>query len=344
MNKKKSLNEVSENAVLSLWGEIFKRSPDQINQIHQSDSELVSFYPNGEDLIAVSTDTMEEEIALGFFETPEAIGFAAVMSSVSDLAAVGANPIGVVCSLSLTSEYRSETMRAKLANGIEKACRELGMYVLGGDTNWSERLSISVTAIGRTTRKEARLRTHMEEGDFLYSTGLFGLGSARAGLKILNIEHKIFNEPFPIARLREGMFLSKYASAMMDTSDGLLSTLDQLSRVNNCGFKLSSDITELIRPELHPLIMQMNLPPLMFLASEVGDYELIFCIKPSMHEQFLKDSQQQGFSFCRIGKVTKESDIYILNRKIDTLEFRQLYNERDLSVRELMECLVKLCK
>ena len=345
MNKKKDLNEVPENKFLSLWGEVFSRNPDQINKIHQSDSELVSFVPNGEDLIAVSTDTMEEEIALGFYDSPESIGFAAVMASVSDLAAVGASPIGIVCSLSLTNEYRPEVMRSRLAQGIEKACKQLGTFVLGGDTNWSDRLAISITAIGRTSKSHARLRTLMEEGDFLYSTGLFGLGSVRAGLKILNVKNEtIFKELFPIARLKEGIFLSQFASAMMDTSDGLMSALDQLSRVNNCGFKLSSSVKDLIRPDLIQIIEQMNLPPLTFLASEVGEYELVFTIKPTVHNDFIKASHLNGFKFFNLGKVTHDTEIYSLDRKIETLMFRQLYNDRDLTTQVLMERLVNLCK
>ncbi|MGZ3807651.1 MAG: thiamine-phosphate kinase [Bacteriovorax sp.] len=345
MNKKKNLNDVNENEILSLWGTIFSRNPDQINSIHQSDSELVSFFPQGDDLLAVSVDTVEEEIALGFYDSPESIGFASVMASVSDLAAVGAGPIGIVCSLSLTNEYRDETMRRRLASGIERACKQLGTFVLGGDTNWSDRLAITITAMGRTTKKQAKLRTPMEEGDHLYSTGLFALGSVRAALKILNIKNeKLNSEYYPIARIKEGLFLSQYASAMMDTSDGLMSALDQLSRLNHCGFKLSLSAVDLIRPDLRPIVKELNFPALAFLASEVGEYELLFTVKAIDHDRFVRDSQMNGVQFFNLGKVISETEIYCADGKIDTLKFRQLYSERDLSTEELMKQLIKLCK
>jgi thiamine-monophosphate kinase len=133
------------------------------------------------------------------------LGFRAAAVNLSDLAASGAEPKGLVVALGARPETRLEDV-VELYEGIA----ETGVPVVGGDTTRADKLILSVTALGRSKRVPGR--GGARPGDALVVTG--PLGAAGAAFR----EQRYVRPPL---RLGEGRALARTASAMLDLSDGL---------------------------------------------------------------------------------------------------------------------------
>src|SRR5919109_2385521 len=133
------------------------------------------------------------------------LGWRAAAVNLSDLAASGADPDGLIVSLAAPGETRVEDV-LELYEGIA----ETSVPVLGGDTNAAESVVLSVTALGRAERVPGRAGAL--PGDELVVTG--ALGAAAAAFR-----RSAFVRP-PL-RLSEGKELARHAHALIDLSDGL---------------------------------------------------------------------------------------------------------------------------
>src|SRR5512133_4176125 len=146
------------------------------------------------------------------------LGWRAAAVNLSDLAASGADPEGLLVTLGTPAETEVRNV-LELYEGIA----ETNVPVLGGDTTQAERLFLSVTAVGRSARVPGRAAAR--PGDQLVVTG--PLGAAGAAFR---------REEFvrPPLRLVEGEELAAHAHAMLDVSDGLAVDAGHLARRSGC--------------------------------------------------------------------------------------------------------------
>ena len=151
---------------------------------------------------------------LGFRE----LGYRAAAVNLSDLAASGADALGLIVALAAPGETELEQV-VDLYQGIA----ETRIPVLGGDTSESERLYLSVTALGRSERVPGR--SGARPGDVLVVTG--PLGAAGAAFR----DHRYTRPPL---RLEEGRQLARTAQAMLDLSDGLAIDARRLAERSAC--------------------------------------------------------------------------------------------------------------
>ena len=136
-----------ENQLLRQIGNPFPRSPEQRNQLLESDAELIRMADGS--TLALTTDCIAEEIQTGLYSDPEHIGWMTVAVNMSDLAAVGARPLGLLLSESLPPGFPSEKLIA-LQNGIAAdadfyrgklaACRWFYRWELPKVRQWHELL------------------------------------------------------------------------------------------------------------------------------------------------------------------------------------------------------------
>ena len=150
----------------------FIRSPKQLNKVHETDAEIIEL-ENSPYNLAITIDTISEEIKTGLYSDPYQIGWMSVMVNMSDLAAVGASPLGIVISQILPKDI-SDDFLSKLQNGINDACKKCGTFVLGGDTNFGDELIISGCAIGTVEKGKYLKRVGCKTGDKIYVTGKVG--------------------------------------------------------------------------------------------------------------------------------------------------------------------------
>ena len=230
------MKAILENELIEEITSRFPRSLLQINNLQESDAEIVSLGSNVGLLLAATTDSISEEIEMGLYDNAYLIGWMTVMINMSDLAAVGAEPIGIILSEILPGNMlKSEILQ--IQSGISDACQECNTFVLGGDTNIGEKLVLTGTALGLINKNLPNLRRGCRKGDLLYSSGYLGQGNAFAISKIFS-EKDVEFEYRPTSKLRLGKALLGVASTCMDSSDGFIATLDQLMRLNKVGFQL----------------------------------------------------------------------------------------------------------
>ncbi len=179
------MNAIKENEFISRLTAGFRRSPLQENGLQESDAEILCLPGNDPARIAVTIDTISEEISRGLYD-PYLAGWMTVMASMSDLAAVGARPMGIVISETLPPDLSGVRIE-ELQKGIGDAADACGSYVLGGDTNSGERLLLTGCAIGIFGSEKSLSRRGATPGDALYTTNLLGSGNAFALSRLLSL-------------------------------------------------------------------------------------------------------------------------------------------------------------
>lgn len=141
----KDKQQLLENSFLKQLAGNFSRSPIQLNKLLESDAELVRL--DESKVLAITADTIVEEISSGLYTNPKQIGWMTVMVNLSDMAAVGARVLGLLLAQSLPDDYSDEHL-LKIQEGIEAACQETQTFILGGDTNQSGEMQMGGTAVG----------------------------------------------------------------------------------------------------------------------------------------------------------------------------------------------------
>lgn len=309
----KDMKEIRENLIIGSWAQHFSRSPHQLNKLHETDAELVEISKDSPHILAVTVDTIAEEIAEGLYKDPYTMGWVTVMAALSDLAAVGARPLGLIVSVSVDAT-RGEKFSGAIAHGMEDASQKLGVFILGGDTNATSEISLTGCAFGLIPRKEVMTRKGCRVGDHVFITGEVGMGNALGLVRLTKTSDSCFPEELyrPTARLKEGQILRRHAGCCMDTSDGLLTTLDQLMRINGAGFEINCDWDKILASPVLKLCETTKTPHWLMTAGPHGEFELLFTIPDKKVDSFLKQARSQGFSPIHLGRVRKPRAISLL--------------------------------
>jgi thiamine-monophosphate kinase len=278
----------------------FPRTSAQVNVPHESDAELVRLDDGS--FLAATTDAISEEISTGLYDAYTA-GWVLVMANLSDLAAVGADPIGLLVNETLPRDCSAWKLTA-LQSGIAAACSAVRVAILGGDTNMADTLQVSATALG-IVRGTPISRRGTQVGDILFGTRRMGHGNAFAAAKLLGATCDPFR---PVARITEGRLIRAHATACMDTSDAAIATIDQLARVNSVGFALEP-LTDIIHPSALAIAARTGAAPWMMLAAPHGEFELLFTLPPNRVPHFTPAARDAGWEPVRIGVATDAGEL-----------------------------------
>ena len=303
----KGMDDILENAAIDAWARVFSRSPAQANAPHEADAELVGLPGTPARCLAVTVDTVAEEIRAGLYREPYTMGWVSVMAALSDLAAVGAEPLGVVVSASVPSGW-SASSAEDAARGMQDACDSAGTHVLGGDLNEAPSVSLTGCAVGLVPKDEVLTRRGLRPGDALFVSGPLGSGNALGLVRLAGLSDALFPEERyrPCARLSAGLALRGSAGACMDTSDGILTTLDQLMRLNGAGFEVACDWRDILSDDVLGLCDETGTPRWMMLAGPHGEFELAFTIGAEQAEAFDSDAASWAPAPIRIGTVIEQ--------------------------------------
>lgn len=296
-----------EENVIRAFISNYSRNPNQINGWNQSDSEIINLneYIKKSNHLAITCDTISEELAIGLYDEYLA-GYMSVTASLSDLAAVGAAPIGLLSSICLP-ESLSIAKTDEISKGIDDACKKHNTYILGGDTNFLDRIVISSTAIGICEYPISRIGA--KENDIIYSSSLLGSGNLFALTKLLDWQSTNYH---PNAKLNEGKIISKYANSCIDTSDGTFSSLRILMNCNNIGIALNS-VESIIYKDTYHTCKSLQIPSWTMLAGNHGEYELIFTISKENEQEMLKELSKINSYPVEIGRVNGSGKLSICN-------------------------------
>ncbi|MBQ6571501.1 MAG: thiamine-phosphate kinase [Alistipes sp.] len=260
-----------------------------------------------DDATVISTDTLLEGIDFDLTYFPlKHLGYKAVVVGVSDILAMNAQPEQVMISIGVSSKLSVEALE-DLYEGVDFACKELGVDLVGGDTTASVTgLVINITAIGRAKRKALSYRSGAQFNDLICLTG--NLGAAYLGLQLLEREKRVLKDvtnPEPQFAGYEYL-LQRYLkprarkdivdilaeekivpTSMIDISDGLASEVLQICKASKCGARIYLDRIPIAK-QTTALAEEMHIDPVVAALNGGGDYELLFTVPLAMQEQVMR--------------------------------------------------------
>lgn len=261
------------------------------------DCALLDALPAGQQL-AVSTDMLVA--GRHFFEgtDPASIGHKALAVNLSDLAAMGARPVGFTLALALPAV--DEAWLAAFAGGLLGLASRAACPLIGGDTTRGP-LTLSVTVFGRVPAGAALRRDGARPGDDVWVSGELGAAALAVqrryqwqtqcreqgphqalGGRIVIPPEAAGRLDWPQPRLAEGLALRGLATAAMDISDGLAGDLAHLLTASGrrLGLELGADLQESMLP-LPACLQALSRDEALRLALHGGDdYELLFTAPP----------------------------------------------------------------
>lgn len=287
------------------------------------DAALLSL---GENYLVACSDMLIQSTHFPKEMSPYQIGKKIVTVNVSDLAAMGAETIGIIVSMGLPKNMLL-TDFDDLVDGVLDNCNKYGMALIGGDTNESSELTLSGTCLGIVGKKNVMMKNGAHPGDIVAVTGPLGL--AAAGFKVLlNPFHKI--NPLeedtknlvikhalePEAKMKEGIILAKSnsISSATDITDGLLSELGELidANENEIGFIISmKDLP--IPKEVFDIANITCSDPLDMATAYGEDFELLLTVPPNLFNDL-----KTKLSIYKIGLVDSSGKIKMIDKAGNT--------------------------
>ena len=200
------------------------------------------------------------------------MGFKAVTVNVSDLAAMGADPLGFLLSIALPKDLEFNHFK-EIINGVIDACDYYKIPFIGGDTNEASEIIISGTALGLCDKKKKKKSAKL--GDLICLTGDIGLAALGFNLKGDNFYTE--KSLKPLARLKEGIIIKNAgATSATDITDGLASELYEM-KPDSLGFMIYEDKFE-ISDEFKEISSRLDLNYFDLLLHVGEDFELLFTI------------------------------------------------------------------
>ena len=236
------------------------------------------------------------------------MGFKAVTVNVSDLAAMGAEPLGFLLSIAIPKNLKLNDFK-QILKGVFSACENYSIPLIGGDTNEASEIIISGTALGLCD--EPLMRDGYNLGDVIAVTGDIGLAALGFELEDLDNIYSI-KALKPIARIEEGQILKECgATSATDITDGLASELHEIKK-DGFGFMIHEELLG-ISDEYKQLADELDLDYLDLVFHVGEDFELLFTISKENLEKLPID-------YKVIGEVT-DSDVIELTLENGFVEF-----------------------
>ncbi|MFD6073072.1 MULTISPECIES: thiamine-phosphate kinase [Amycolatopsis] len=243
------------------------------------------------------------------------LGYYLVAANLSDIAAMGAKPIGLLSVVRYPAEM-DDALFGLVMRGIRDACAAFGCLNVGGDIGGAERLILSASALGVCPAGRALLRSGAKPGDVVCLTAPTGPAGAamaylRSGVPDLVIDSLLpsllANWKRPVARVDEGLVLgaSGVVTSCLDTSDGLKAALLSIAESSGVGI----DVDERSIPVLKAVAAvaaHVGVEPLSLVMGDSVDFELVFTVPPCR-----VDGLAEVLSFHRIGVVTEKPDVVL---------------------------------
>jgi thiamine-monophosphate kinase len=264
--------------------------------------------PAAGEMLAVSTDMLVE--GRHFFPdiAPHALGHKALAVNLSDLAAMGAQPLGFTLAFALPKP--SEDWLAAFSAGLFELADRYGCELIGGDTTAGP-LNLCLTVFGSVRHDVALRRDAAQAGDDIWVSGT--PGDARAGLGLMRGEWQVNNESdaahfrraleYPEPRVALGLALRGVARAALDVSDGLAGDLRHILERSRLAATIDVDALPL-SPALARLPREVQLQCAL---AGGDDYELCFTAGPAQRQAVESAAQQAGVRVTRIGTMTSRT-------------------------------------
>ncbi len=269
----------------------------------------------------LTMDTLIESIHFDCsWHPPKKLGRKVVAVNVSDIAAMGGQPVFALLSLGLPADFDDQWL-AGFSAGLTGACREYGCLLIGGDTVCSpDRRALTLTVIGEMKKEQVLYRHGARPGDTVWVSGPLGL--AAAGLDLFRSgempdipELQLLQEAHldPHARVGLAVLLAQsgLVHAMMDLSDGLATDLSHLCEQSNVGARIMAERL----PDYGKLTAAADFlqqDPIEWMISGGEDYELLFTADPADSKKLLKLITLCDYAIYPVGSIVEGKGVTLI--------------------------------
>jgi thiamine-monophosphate kinase len=273
--------------------------------------EDVESFKIGKKYFVAKVDTLVESTDVPPGMKLEDVARKSIVSCVSDFAAKGVRPIFGIVSLTIPKRLSRSNIES-LAKGFQRAAREFELKILGGDTNEGKELVINFSLFG--VSEKIVNRKGAKTNHVIITSGPFGYSGA--GLSIL-LKNKKCSKKFgakaksavfkPKCRLMFGLNNKNYFSSSMDSSDGLSTTLNEMSSQSKKKFVVTrmpseNDVFDFASSN------GLNANDLIFNSGE--EYEIVATANTSNLTRIKKYAKKHRIKLYEIGYVTKGSGVF----------------------------------
>lgn len=297
---KETVSDIGERALIKMASSIYK---EHNNSVDLTDD--CAIIPIADEYILSSSDMISEKTHVPHGMTPWQIGWFTTAINLSDIAAKGGNPVGILLSVGMPPTYPVSSF-LDLIKGASSCATRYNTSIIGGDTKENDHLVISGTALGRVHKDFFMSRKGVQSDDVIAVTGT--LGKAAAGFHSLKNQKKsgeinALCEPNP--RIIEGKKLAEtgLVHSCMDLSDGLSSSLYQLAELNHVGFEIQKEKLPISKELLVISSQDPTVDELYLSLHYGGDYELLFTASEKDISLFKKKLDEINVPLTVIGKV-----------------------------------------
>ncbi len=289
---------LSETALIGALAEVFGPPPPGVILGIGDDCAAVSLKQIKGNLLW-TMDTLVEGVHFSLsYITLAQLGWKALVVNLSDIAAMGGEPLHALVSLGWPPE-RDLALALELAEGLAQAAREYGVAIIGGDTVASPGLvAVTITLTGVVSPRRMLRRAGARVGDLIYLTG--ELGEAAAGLLVLKRRPELDADLqaalvaahlAPKPQLAAGRLLAGQglAAAAIDTSDGVASDLYHLCLASGVGAVIPAAAVP-VSPRVLAAAPYLQADPMRLALMGGEDYQLLFTSPPHkavrLHQAF----------------------------------------------------------
>ncbi|WP_417491680.1 thiamine-phosphate kinase [Maricaulis sp.] len=257
--------------------------------------------------LVVASDMLVGGVHFLDTDPPEVVAERCVRSNLSDLAAMGAEPLGYLSSIAWPRNL-AQAWREGFVDGLASAQQAFALSLLGGDTTAGPGpLTISLTMLGQLPAGTALLRRGARPGDDVWVSG--SIGDARLGLEIAR--GTMPADPFlleryrrPSPRLALGQALRGPATACLDISDGLMADAGHIAQVSGVRLELQAARVP-FSPPARAWLAGQGPDGLVSLVCGGDDYELLFCAAPAQREELAALAARLDVPLTRIGAAAE---------------------------------------
>lgn len=297
--------------ILDKFGE--RNIIDAIRKIYNYkwEDDDCSYFLAGKKYILITVDSISKSHHVPESVDPVKIGYFLAAVTLSDIAAMGGIPKYFMSALTLPKNMDFDYFK-KIELGIAKCLEKYKTKMIGGDCKEGIEMVISGIGIGEVNKNMILKRDGVKPGDLLCVTNYLGKNSAgyymwklkkssEGAEKLLEVE----------PRIKEGRAIARHgATAAMDLSDGVYSSIEQLKRITGFGFLIDlakvpvAPLAKKVHEELDISIEELSL-------NYGGEYELLFTISRENFEKLKKIEKKYNMKFTEIGHVKNGKNVLL---------------------------------
>jgi thiamine-monophosphate kinase len=287
-----------------------KLGHNELVRLGVGDDAAITVVPADCELVT-TVDTLIAGVHFFADAEPASIAYKALAVNLSDLAAMAAKPTWFT--LSLTLPEIDNGWLAEFSRGLSELALEHGIALIGGDTVRGP-LSITIQACGLVGQGKALRRDGAKVGDGIFVTG--PLGDACLALAFIKGEKNIDNANQstvceklhrPVARVKTGLNLSRFANSAIDISDGLAADLSHILTQSTVGAELLLKSIPL-SSEMRDSVSNEDGYKMALYGGD--DYELCFTVPKNKSDVMLAHLKSENCSVYRVGTITEEKGLW----------------------------------